>query len=441
MGQTRSAHTASIFASEAEQHSSVVPFLLSGLDCGEKCVYILDSSDRDEVVDAVMRARDVQAHIDSGQVSFLSSDDTYLKGGRFDMNRMLGLLRESERSCLSEGYSGLRITGEMTWHCSNARGVDDLAEYEARVNGLYPESTASILCQYYEPSFGHDVLLDVIRTHPKLVVRGELCSNPYYLPLDEFLSVKGGQVPRKTYERTSHDILKRLHLSMLHRIEMRDFRRARCRLSILESAGLDEIDNLADVVSFYNELAMDSCENDVVKDYLSEVAKKCEAIHRHVRFAKMYGFVGEAEAGWRGLRSDVERATRDVDERRVIIDDGAEGVDILADDLFECAIRCVLENIPDIDSGSGDVAVSFHETESGLLLTIAHDGKGLPESAKGEIFACGNRYGQSDGYGLFLAKEILNHAGMSLRECGKPGVGTKFEIHIPADRCRPSASS
>jgi signal transduction histidine kinase len=40
-------------------------------------------------------------------------------------------------------------------------------------------------------------------------------------------------------------------------------------------------------------------------------------------------------------------------------------------------------------------------------------------------------YGKDTGLGLFLVREILSITGMSVRETGTPGKGTKFEILIP----------
>ena len=33
--------------------------------------------------------------------------------------------------------------------------------------------------------------------------------------------------------------------------------------------------------------------------------------------------------------------------------------------------------------------------------------------------------------GLFLAREILGIYGISIRECGTPGTGARFEIRVP----------
>lgn len=435
-GLTRSAHTASIFSSEAEQMSSAVPFMLAGLDRGDKCVYILDRNSRDDILDAMMKVRDVQPEMDSGQLAFLSVDDTYLAGGRFDTDRMVGSIREFERGSLSEGYSGLTITGEMTWCSADTPGGDRLSEYEARINGLYPESRASILCQYDEPSFEYDILLDVIRTHPRIIIGGETCANPHYLPMEEFLSVRDGSVTKEIYERTSRDILKRVRLSTIHRLELRDFRRARRKLSIIESAGLDEIDNLVSVIDFYNELAMDASRDDIARDYMREVAEKCAAMRKRIRFAKTYGLIGETEIGWCSLDSVLECASTEFVDGTVTLDGRAAGVQILADDLFPHAVRAILENVPDIGTGSDRLRLSCHEAEDDLVLTIEHSGSGVPDGVKAHLFDLCRPYRRSDGFGLFLAREILTRLGMSLRECGEAGKGTRFEVRVPAGRHR-----
>ena len=435
-GQTRSAHTASLFSSDEEQMSSAVPFLLAGIDAGEKCVYIVDNNSEDAIVDAVMKVRDVQSSLDSGQLTFFDKDETYLRDGRFDVGRMLSSLHEFERNSLSEGYKGLAITGEMTWSCADVPGAESLVEYEARVNSLYPESTARILCQYYEPSFDHEILLDVIRTHPKLIIDGDICTNPYFLPLEEFLSVKGGRVPEETYRRTTRDILKRVRLSMIHRLELRDFRLMRRKLSVIESAGLDEVGNLAAIIDFYNELALECSKDEIVREYILEVAKKCECLQRRIRFAKIYRHVGETEMGWNDLAAHLEKASH-FQERGVLLSQmRIPAVQVLADDMFPYAVGSILDNIPDMDSGSKEVSMSCLGTEGCLVLSLDHMGVGVPESVKPLLFDYGRVFGQSDGFGLFLAREILTRSGMSVRECGVPGKGTRFEICIPATRHR-----
>ncbi len=40
-------------------------------------------------------------------------------------------------------------------------------------------------------------------------------------------------------------------------------------------------------------------------------------------------------------------------------------------------------------------------------------------------------FGKNTGIGLFLAREILSITGITIRETGTPGKGTRFEITVP----------
>ena len=430
------AHSACIFRTEEERFKAVVPFILAGLSRGDKCVYILDDTSEDDVVDAMMRARDVQRHADEGDITFLRRDEAYLRDGCFNADRMLGFIRQGEQKALADGYAGLTATGEMSWQKTDAPGTDQLMEYEARLNDLYPESNPTLLCQYEEPVFDHTTLLDAIRTHPRVVLNGELCVNPYYTPPDEFLSMRKGVIPRETYERTRLDILKRARFSMIHRMEMRDFRRARRRLSTLESFGLCDIQPLIEVVSFYNDLVRDSCSDPTTLSYLEVIARKCGDVQKRTRFMKAYQSVGESELRWHGLESILDSVCTGIDCGVVVRESEVEGVEILADGLFGGAIRALVENMPDLRNSSDEVRVRTHRSEDDLVVSIEHVDGGVPDRIKDLMFEFAHRYGQSDGFGLFLAAEILSSSGMSVRENGIAGRCTMFEIRIPAGKHR-----
>jgi len=431
MKRAKSYHIASVFKSEPEQFSSAVPFILSGLENGEKCVYIADRSSKEDIVDALMKVRNIQNHLDAGHLTFMSRDDTYLKGGHFDMNRMLGLWKETEKRALAEGYAGLRGTGEMTWYTSKKPGVEHLVEYEARVNDLYPDIKPSFLCQYDEPSFDHSTMLDVIRVHPKVVIKGELCTNPYFMTPDEFLSFKHGKVSLETYEKTSRDILKRARVSMIKRLELKDLRLASRKLSVLGGFALDDVRSQVAVVEFYNELALESCNDNVTRSYLEEIARKCSSIEKRLEFAVSYQLLGESTHQWRELSGVLDRAISMSGGGNVRIVSGVKGAKVLADGILEKAIQAMIENMPDRKDTSDEVELSSSLSGSDLVISVKHSGKGVPEGYKERLFECGKGYGQSDGYCLFLVAEMLYSAGMTVREVGVPGKCTKFEVVVP----------
>jgi signal transduction histidine kinase len=57
------------------------------------------------------------------------------------------------------------------------------------------------------------------------------------------------------------------------------------------------------------------------------------------------------------------------------------------------------------------------------------DGAGVPEKNKTMLF---NRIvGKKPTAGLFLVREILSLTGITIRENGEPGKGTRFEMMVP----------
>jgi hypothetical protein len=82
---------------------------------------------------------------------------------------MIGLLREETDRALAEGYSALRVTGEMTWALAGEPGSECLVEYESMLNEFFPNSSCYAICQYDRRRFDADMLLDILQTHPKVL--------------------------------------------------------------------------------------------------------------------------------------------------------------------------------------------------------------------------------------------------------------------------------
>jgi signal transduction histidine kinase len=76
-----------------------------------------------------------------------------------------------------------------------------------------------------------------------------------------------------------------------------------------------------------------------------------------------------------------------------------------------------------------EVTLRYVEHPESLVLIIEDNGVGIPAEEKHMIFDRG--YGKGSGLGLFLVREILSITGMSIREAGISGQGTRFEITIP----------
>jgi len=174
-------HICLIYENPAEQLAVVVPFIMDGLDRGERCLYIADGRIFDEVVQALAAAGvDIAQAYQRGALRLSTSKETYLRAGEFVPQSMIDLIRQAETEALADGFAGLRLIGEPTWSFGPEPGCDRLIEYEALINQLPSFSKSVILCQYHQSRFGVPCIHDVLRTHPVAILGDQVCPNPYY---------------------------------------------------------------------------------------------------------------------------------------------------------------------------------------------------------------------------------------------------------------------
>jgi hypothetical protein len=68
--------------------------------------------------------------------------------------------------------------------------LNELLEYEAMANDLWPGQEGPVnpvICTYYLTKFRGDIVVDVMRTHPLIIIGGILQEKPFFVPPDEFL--------------------------------------------------------------------------------------------------------------------------------------------------------------------------------------------------------------------------------------------------------------
>jgi len=182
------AHLCQIYENPGEQLAAAVPFIKAGLARKERCLYIGNDRSFDQVVRALEAAGvDVAEERRSGALQLLTQQNSYLVSGEFVPQAMIDFVRQAEAKALAEGYSGLRLTGEMTWALGPEPGCDRLIEYEAFLNNLLQNSRSVFLCQYDRSRFDASCIHDALRTHPLALLGGQVCTNLYYEPLEMVL--------------------------------------------------------------------------------------------------------------------------------------------------------------------------------------------------------------------------------------------------------------
>ncbi|WP_049923054.1 MEDS domain-containing protein [Halopiger djelfimassiliensis] len=205
-GHESNDHLAAIYEGQDEQFATAIPFMRQGLERNERCLYIADENEIDEVLAAMRDAGvDVDSALESGTLTMHTAQDTYLRNGAFESDDMIEFISDAIDEAVAAS-DGLRITGEMTWILGDDPPLAELVEYEAKLNRLLPEENCIALCQYNRERFPAEVIRDIIRTHPHLVYDNTVCQNFYYTPPAEFF---GPDQPEREVDRMMGTLLDR----------------------------------------------------------------------------------------------------------------------------------------------------------------------------------------------------------------------------------------
>jgi hypothetical protein len=95
---------------------------------------------------------------------------------------MLALIQQWLRDASSEGFPLTRLIAHMEWALFDRPGVDDLVAYESRLNNVLSTFDDVVICAYDLTKFGGAVIVDIIRSHPAVVIGGAYHHNPFYVP-------------------------------------------------------------------------------------------------------------------------------------------------------------------------------------------------------------------------------------------------------------------
>ena len=97
------------------------------------------------------------------------------------------------RAAGESGYRRTRIIGEMDWAVRDGISADELIALEAQLHEVYIRHDVWVICAYDLSHFGSAVVLDVLRTHPAVMIAGVLQHNPFFVPPEEMLEELRGR--------------------------------------------------------------------------------------------------------------------------------------------------------------------------------------------------------------------------------------------------------
>jgi hypothetical protein len=183
-------HICALYIGDTERDEILFSFLRAGMLEGDKCVCLVDQEPPSYVVDRLVSSGDVPApRASSDWLEVDECRNAYLPDGRFSPEATIEYLGEKLAMAMQSGrYPKVRAVGEMSWALAQPPGAEQLSHYESEINRTAASSPQILLCMYDLALIGGSVVIDLLKTHPKLVLGGMVLDNPHWLTPDEFVA-------------------------------------------------------------------------------------------------------------------------------------------------------------------------------------------------------------------------------------------------------------
>lgn len=212
-------------------------------------------------------------------------------------------------------------------------------------------------------------------------------------------------------------------------------RQSNQKLRLLTGLTRHDILNLIMAITLSLELSLESDDLDGIRANIVRAQEAIIRIEAIIGFTREYENFGIASSDWKRVYPIIESARDEITSGTVIIENQVPpSLEIYADPIIRKVFTSLLENAIRHGKTLSYIRVFAIEEGGNLLLVCEDDGAGVAAEEKERIFDHG--YGNNTGIGLFVAREILSLTGLSIRECGVPGMGARFEILVPKGEWR-----
>jgi hypothetical protein len=179
-------HFCAFFRGREERNAIVEPFLREGVSSGAKCIGVLEGPSEAAL------AQELGIAAGLPQLDLRTARRTYLPEGGFSRADSLAYWESEAAESLGPGaWPFARFTGEMTAEVNLAIPSEEWIRYESDLNRFVPRYPQVLLCLYDLLDFsGSELFVDILKTHPMVLMGGTILENRYYLEPGEFDSAR-----------------------------------------------------------------------------------------------------------------------------------------------------------------------------------------------------------------------------------------------------------
>jgi PAS domain S-box-containing protein len=206
--------------------------------------------------------------------------------------------------------------------------------------------------------------------------------------------------------------------------------RAIRKLNFLNSITRHEILNHLTVVKGFIELSKDQLNNPefLIRSFDKELGAAND-IQNLMIFSRDYQNMGIQPPAWYTISKTIKSAVAGTQLGSITLSDETVGVEVYADQMIEKVFFHLVDNAVRYGGKITKIRFCCEESFEELHVICEDDGIGIPPDAKKKIF--NRQFFQNKGLDMYLSREIVSITGMSIRETGTYGTGSRFEILVP----------
>lgn len=204
-------------------------------------------------------------------------------------------------------------------------------------------------------------------------------------------------------------------------------RQANRQLNMLSDITRHDIVNTLNAMELLLDLVRTKVDASRAIQEFEHIYHAISVIQSQIEFTRVYQDLGFHMPVWHHLPSLIQTVLK---KSPYQVMSTAEEFSIYADPLVVKVFENLLDNSIRHGKTVSRISLFTLERNGELIIVYEDDGTGIPTEEKEEIFERG--YGKNTGFGLFFIREILAVTNISIRECGEPGRGVRFEMTVPA---------
>jgi DNA-binding CsgD family transcriptional regulator len=187
----RGIHLCALYSGPVERDDLLMPFVHAGLREGDRCLCLIDQVEPQQLRQRLVDVNDDDHELRTGQLDVDRASTVYLESGRFSAENMAAFLKDTASTAAENEFPHMRVAGEMSWVLPGPPGAEEFFEYESSLNDMDTQIPSVLMCMYDLELFGTSMLVDVLKTHPKVLVGTTVLDNPDFLTQEQYFATRG----------------------------------------------------------------------------------------------------------------------------------------------------------------------------------------------------------------------------------------------------------